>query len=464
MKRILLVCSVLWLTGASPAQETLTIEKAVNLALEQNNTLRAARYGAESATWGVRNSYTNFLPRVQLAAGVTRIDPESEARANAAVDFIRAAAGQLGIPPSALSEIKPFAYRDTYQTDLIVVQPVYNGGAEIAGVRAAGAMDDRARYSMEDTEQEVVTRVKTAYCNVLKTQGLVELARESAARMHQWLELTEKRETLGQRTKTDVLRFRVQLAAEEGNIVNAENALAMSRIQLNELMGGDLQKVYTLRDVVPADSGAASGDDQPLSGPLASLALLPQEGFDDSFLENHPSMKMTEAGLRLADIGVSQAWTRFQPNVNLAFQYGWEKNNTLKLDGIRPWAVSLSVQWPIFNSFGDYTNLQKAQLDAERAREEVESFKRGLLMQSTNAALTLKATGKRIEIARAGLQEAQDVLNSVARRYDLGAASNVDLIDVQTAYTSAKTAYISAVYDNYIARVQLERATGVITR
>ena len=34
-----------------------------------------------------------------------------------------------------------------------------------------------------------------------------------------------------------------------------------------------------------------------------------------------------------------------------------EKNNTLKLDGIRPWALALQVSYPIFNSFGDYTNL-----------------------------------------------------------------------------------------------------------
>jgi outer membrane protein TolC len=48
----------------------------------------------------------------------------------------------------------------------------------------------------------------------------------------------------------------------------------------------------------------------------------------------------------------------------------------------------------------------------------------------------------------------------VTRRYESGGASNVDLIDVQTAYTAARTNYISAVYDYLIAEVQLARATG----
>jgi outer membrane protein TolC len=170
-----------------------------------------------------------------------------------------------------------------------------------------------------------------------------------------------------------------------------------------------------------------------------------------------------DANLRLADINVSKSWVNFKPRVNLAFQYGWEKNNTLRLDGIRPWVFSLSVSLPIFNGFGDYTNLQRAEAEYDRTKEQVESFRRGLLLLATNAQLKVKSTKKRIDIAKIGLQQGLDVLNSVSRRYDAGAASNVDLIDAQTAYTSAKTNYITAVYDNYIAEVELARATGTIS-
>ena len=75
---------------------------------------------------------------------------------------------------------------------------------------------------------------------------------------------------------------------------------------------------------------------------------------------------------------------------------------------------------------------------------QVESFRRGLLMQATNARLNVRAAQKRMETARKAQEEALDVLNSVSRRYETGGASNVDLIDVQTAYTSAKTNYITA--------------------
>ncbi len=447
----------------SHAQEILTLEKAIDLAIEQNHTILAGRHDRESAAWGLKNSYSNFLPKVEISGGLTRIDPETEARANASLEFIRTSADFLGIPRPALADLRPFAYRDTYSTDITVVQPIYNGGAEIAGLSAASVLEERSQYSLDDAEQAVISDVKIAYYNVLKAGALLNLSTESAARTRRWLEMTERRANLGERTNTDVLRFRVQLASEEGNIVNAENGLEMARTRLNELTGEDLHKTYKLEEKISLDSASATKGAAP---PVQFASLDPSVAgvTDDTFLGKHPSMKVMDANVRLAEAGVSQAWTRFRPRVNLAFQYGWEKNNTLALDGIRPWALAFSVSWPIFNSFGDYANLQRAEAEAGKAREQGESFRRGLLVQATNAELAVRSARKRIEIAAAGVREAEDVLNSVVRRYELGAASNVDLIDVQTAFTSAKTNYIAAVYDRSITEVQLARATGVIGR
>ncbi len=448
--------------GAAQGQEPLTMDKAVQVSLEQNHQLKGATHDLSSAHWGKLNALTSFLPKVEVSGSLTRIDPQSEAMANAAVDFIKLAASSLGIPPSALANMKPFAYRDTYATDVTVVQPVYNGGAEIVGLRAANALQDKSEYSLEDTEQDVIATVRISYLSALKAMELVALTKESAERTKRYLEMTRRRASVGMRTQTDVLRWEVQLASDEGGIVNAENFLSAARLQLNEAMGVDLNREYALQPVVLPDSASGRDGAAPL---LASIDPLGAGAVSSGeFLERHPSMKVVEANLRLADINIDKSWVNFQPRVNLAFQYGWEKNNTLALDGIRPWAIALSVSSPIFNGFGDYTGLQKANAEYKSAEEQVERFRRGLVMQATNAALNVKAAGKRTEIARKAQEEALDVLNSVSRRYETGGASNVDLIDVQTAYTSAKTSFITATYDEQIARVQLARATGKISR
>lgn len=451
MRRRLRLSSVLMLLSATllHAQERLTLDTAVKKALEQNQLLRAAAFDRDAGEWGKLNAITNFLPKVELSGGITRIDPASERRANAAVDFIKAAAGSLGIPQQYLSEIRPFAYRNTYATDITVIQPIYNGGAELVGLSAANAAQDRGEFAYRDTEQDVVATVKTAYFNVLKAEELVALAREAVARSKRHLEMTTRRADLGQRTKTDVLRWEVQLASDEGNLVSAENGLSMIRLQLNNAMGVDTDSHFDL--------------EKPLAVTGVSPGPASDSGLPPGFLDVHPSMQLMQANLRLADAGVDRAWINFKPSINVAFQYGWEKNDTPELDGIKPWAIALQVKWPVFNSFGDYTNLQKAHAEYHRTEAQVESYRRGLLMQATGADLNLRSARKRLEISQKAEQEAQEVLDAVTRRYETGGASNVDLIDVQTAFTSAKASSITATYDCRIAEVQLARSLGRVT-
>lgn len=452
----------LWSAPRVAAQDVLTMEKAVTTALELNQSLRGAGHDLESSKWGTKNAYANFLPKITIDAGVTRIDPETDRRANASLEFIRAAAGPLGIPQSMLADLRPFTYRDTYSAGFTVVQPLYNGGAEIVGVRAAGALEDKSSFAYRDTEQDIIARVKVSYYHVLGAQELVALSTEGVDRTRRYLDMTRRREALGMRTRTDVDRWEVQLASDQGSLIKAQNLLALTRLQLNEVMGVDLGQEFRLEQAGPAhDTTAAGAFGSPrLVASLQGGAAERGMGYAD--LETHPAWQMMNANLRLAETGVDMSWTAFKPRLNVAFQYGWEKNNSPALDGYRPWALALSVSWPIFNGFGDYAKLQAAHEDYDRTQSQVESFRRGLLMQATNARLNVRAAKQLIEVAQKGRQQALDVLNSVTRRYETGGASNVDLIDAQTAYTSANVNFINAQYDFHIANVQLARATGTV--
>ncbi len=447
------------------SQDVLTIQQAIDIALERNHTLRSAEYDLSAARWGKWNSVTNFLPKIELSSSGTRIDQDTYLRANAAIDFIKLGAGQLGLPPEALQNIKPFAYLNSYETNLTVIQPVFNGGLEIVGLSAAGALKDRSEYSYLDTKQDIIAKIKTTYMNVLKAEQFVALATESLERTKRYLGTTQRRADLGSRTETDVLRWEVQYSADEVNLITAKNYLALAKLQLNDLMGVDLHKEYTLEKIIQADSATTVPVDTVFTGNSASLGGLgeaAQMTFDR--LSGHPSMMAMKSNLDLAGINISKEWTNFLPRINFVYQYGWERNESVSLDGIRPWSLTLSLKYPIFSSFRDFTSLERSYAEYYRAEEQIESFKTGLVMQATNAQLNVNAARMKIETTRKGLHQALDVLNSVTRRYENGGASHIDVIDVQTAYTSAKTNYITAVYDYYISEIQFERATGTITQ
>ena len=96
----------------------MNLDKAIGIALEQNQALRGATQDLEAAHWGKMNAITNFLPKVEIASSITKIDPETNARSNAAIDFIKSSAGMLGVPAQFLTNLRPFAYLNTYGTML----------------------------------------------------------------------------------------------------------------------------------------------------------------------------------------------------------------------------------------------------------------------------------------------------------------------------------------------------------
>ncbi|MCK4590394.1 MAG: TolC family protein, partial [Candidatus Latescibacteria bacterium] len=65
----------------TPAKK-LSLEQAVQIGVEHNLTLRAARQAQEASKWAVRKAYSNWFPKVEINSGYARLDDETVRRAN----------------------------------------------------------------------------------------------------------------------------------------------------------------------------------------------------------------------------------------------------------------------------------------------------------------------------------------------------------------------------------------------
>jgi hypothetical protein len=173
----------------------------------------------------------------------------------------------------------------------------------------------------------VIGRVKTAYYTVLKAEAMVNLSRETEKRTQSYLESTKRKAEAGTQTSTDILRWEVQLAADRGKIVEAENGLAMARAALNEVMGVELEEGYTLQPPQEVALMASA------KGEFVQESIVPQAVHDQMSLTTHPGVLAMKGIVKLQQANLKKVWSGFKPQINLAFSYSWEKNNTLTLDG-----------------------------------------------------------------------------------------------------------------------------------
>ncbi len=433
-----------WTTGvfAQTPAKRLSLEQAVQMGVEHNLTLAAARQTQQASKWGVRKAYSNWLPTVEINSGYTRLDGETVRRANI---FTEIGKSFPGVDPK---DIRPAAYKNAYSTSLTVIQPLYNSGAEYSSIRLSKAAHRASKYSLEDTKQEVIVKVKRAYFNILKAQELLNLMEESVESTRRHLVNVRRMLEVGSRSKADVLRWEVQLVQDEGNMLEAENHLAIAIAALNEAMGMELEENYEL---LPISEGS------------------PREGslFQDQIVEivqDHPAMRAMKANVSLQRAQVRLAQGSFQPKVNLVYSYGWEKDDDIRLDGDRTWTTSVQVSFPLFNGFGNYSAVRKAKAELRKTEESAKGIQKGMELQAKSAWLNLKAAQTRIGIARKGVELGEENLRVVKNMYDAGLASNIDFIDAQLARNGVRVSAINALYDFYIAQAELERALGLGTK
>ena len=442
---IIAICFVVSVTAQPcPAQKnTLTLKKAVTIALQKNPALLSAESDLNAAGWEVKKSYFNLLPKVDVAFGYSRMDNATVQRSNIFVPVGRTLV-ELYAPEEDPDNIRPNAWQDNYGTRINVVQPIYNGGANWAGVSISLAARNQKTHSLEEAKQDIIFGVQESFFNVLKAQEMVALMKETVQSTQEHLKTTKRMFELGLRSRADELRWEVQLANDEGNLITTENQLAIAQTALKNVMGVDYAETFELKPIQ-----SEPGDvDKPLS------ALI------DRAMDYHPGIQAMESAVDAQRADVRLAWAGFQPKINFLYSYGWERNNTLALDSFEDWSATISVDIPLFHSFSEYASLKRAKAQLKSLQHAEEDYRRAVAMQLTNASFNVKSALKKVEIAEKAVKQADENMRIIENKFEVGMASNIEVIDVQVAYTGAKANAINALYNFYIARAELERAMG----
>ncbi|MGH7595720.1 MAG: TolC family protein [bacterium] len=433
-------------TNVAPNGKILRLEEAIQTALEKNLQLQAARKGASAASWGVKNAYTQFLPSVNLSLSYARLDGGTLDRANAFYNFVNDPNNAAALPEELRRNVRPGAWRDSYGPAVSVTQPIFTGGTLLANVNVAQAEDMTAQADLASTEQQTIYNTQRAYFDVLRAHELLAVAKEVLQTADEHLNSARKQVEAGLRSKTEILRWEVQKANAESNVLRAENALVLSRPALNQVLGLDLNTEY---NVAPVEDLQVD-----LPATLEERTALA--------LRKNPGVRVAEANVDLAGAQVQVERSNFTPKVSLAYNYSWEANNTLKLDSYKTWSLGIVAQFPIFNSFRDYTNLQKAQETKKQTEDLQQDFDRSLRLQVLQASQNLELAEKQLVITEKGRAQADENFRVIKHSYEVGLASNLDFLDAQNAQSQARWDKVNARYDFLLAKTALAQAMGVL--
>ncbi len=443
LRRVLPLVALLCALHAS-AGEPLTLSDAVDLALEHNLTLEAARQDHEAARWGVRSAWASLLPSVSLTSTARRVDPDTYERANSAIDFL---------PPDI--DVEPFLYETTYETAFNASMPVFNGGRLWGGVALSAASSRAARHALESERRDVVVRTKSAFFDVLRAESLRKVSLDAVGASERRVASSERMLELGVRSRADLLRWQVQLAEDRRALVDAENAVSLARSALAATLGRPLDTEFELEDVSRLELEARC---RPYSDLIENDAI--PELSARRLLSSNPGYLALGDAAEIERHAVTIARGAFLPALNAQATYGWKADGDIEPDDEVAWSVTAFLEVPVFTGFrnlSEYQQARRSQLAAERRREDGE---RMMVLGLRNAVATLRSRLEGLEAADRLVAQSRQHFESMDRMYDQGMAQSTDVAEARVLLDRSRVGYINALYDCFIGLAEVESLVG----
>jgi len=432
-------------------REYITLNQAIETALENNRLLAAQRQKLKAADWAVKRSYTEYLPKVSFNQRLTRVDDFSVTKANFAIEGLKSFPGFEDV------DIPPFLFKDTYQTNFEIRQSIYTGGRLSNMLETSKIYRESERLNLKDNEAEIMLQVTQAYYSLAQSQDFIQVQRKSLELAERNLQNARTKNELGLRPRSDILRWEAQVASEESRLIEAENAASIAQVNLVNTIGADLFMDVEIDIISESDftekrkvyENFTEGGQQEQLHRLFNLAVL-----------NNPGRKNISLQKTISESAIKIARSNFLPQVSFNYSYAWQGNDTPKLDGFKEWSATINISYSLFNGFTEVAELQKAKAEKKQVELQEQDFDRRLKVAIFTAYKNIRTAITKIVLAEKNLLQVTDNLELVQNRYGLGLASNIDLVDAQVLETNARVNLITARYDLLIAGAELENLTG----
>jgi outer membrane protein len=293
---------------------------------------------------------------------------------------------------------------------------------------------------------DLTAAVVRGYFAELLTGAELKSAQQAVRSAESDLQRAESVRAAGMSTDADVLSIRVHLAAMRQQEIRRKYEIEVARATLNELLGAPIDAAHDL--ITPLEAGSAAQDKE-------SSAL------EKTAVSERPETREARIQLQLAEHESAAARAALRPRVGLRFVIEADRQRFVDRGGAN-WLVSASFEWNLFNGFADRAHRAEAHEAVRAANAEARQADAAVRVAVHRAAADLNSANEQIAVAEAAVAMADESLRINKNRFDNGMTTVTELLRNETAVLDARTRRLEAVYQQRIAEVNLEYATGTL--
>ncbi|MEO6168765.1 MAG: TolC family protein [Chitinophagales bacterium] len=446
MKHLLIVAVfmaslVLHSSAQTSSSDTLrmTVQQSIDYAIQNQTTVKNAMLDAE-ISHRKSQEYTGIaLPQV-----------------SGKFDF----ADYLKLPTSLIPAEFFGGEPGTYQAIQFGTQ--YNGTASVSasqllfdgryflGLKATKALAELSSRNVERSRIETTEGVMKAYLTALITEERFRQLEVNVASLKKTLDDTKAIYQSGFVEKVDVDRITVgynNLVAERGKF---EKFSSVSIYLLKFQMGLDVNQPLVLTDSLREVDFKQ----------ILQTAAAPD-------VNNRIEYQMLQTSRSLAEMNVKQYKMGYLPSLYAVGGYSFQAQvNEFDLLPSSQWYntafIGFTFNLPIFDGLQKTRQIQQGKLGLLKSENNIAEFQNGMKLEIATAKSNLENAITALDVQRSNQELAEEIVTISRRKFELGVGSSLEVTDAETSFKDAQANYLSALYDAWAARIDLEKALGTL--
>jgi len=413
--------------GVAFAEEILTLEKCINLALANNQDLKIAQKRIIESKGRKQEAFGNFLPRLSASGSYTRLNESP----------------RMTVSIGGYEETFQLGPDYLYSTQLTLRQPLFAWWKIYHGDKQARLDYRLVNEEYKQVKNSLIFEVKRAFYNVLLARQFVIIAREAVDVTNSHYKTTRALYKEGRVSDYDLSRAKVQLVNNQTRLIKAKNNLKLAREELSFLLNAELEKDWEVKGDFPLEKKEVSLEDA-LGKAFAKRSEIRQ------------LMIQEETG----EVSIKLARAENRPNLDFLANYQYTNPFYNQEEWGESWNVILSLNFPLFSGFSNLGRVKQAKAGLEQVKILRSQVEQRIKLEVKKAIFDMEEARERIEAQKENVKLARANLRIAEERHRQGLMAEIELRDAQLSLTQAETDYFQALYDYNVASAFLDKALG----